>query len=129
MIVSLSRHKRPPCLGLECGKESLNAADSTSNAENKAGTRLMIRLLWRRSAFCLPIEIGLVFGHVDVVEGVLSEPSVEGESILVRPFSDRWQRYSLEESTRNTDEPRSTCLQSIGQLSNSSFLLTLLIIA
>lgn len=42
-----------------------------------------------------PVEIGLVLVHVDVVEWVLSEPRVDGESVLIRPFGNWWQSYSL----------------------------------
>ena len=43
----------------------------------------------------LPIEVWFVFIHIDVVEWVLSEPGVDSESILVRPFGYWWQRYGL----------------------------------
>lgn len=49
----------------------------------------------------LPVEVRLVFVHIDVVERILPEPGVDGESVLVRPFSDRRQRNGLvEEATR-----------------------------
>lgn len=33
-----------------------------------------------------PVEVRFVFVHIDVVEWILSEPGVDGKSVLVRPF-------------------------------------------
>lgn len=49
--------------------------------------------------FYLPIEVWFVFIHIDVVEWILSEPSVDSESVLIRPFGNWWQCYSLGEDT------------------------------
>lgn len=50
-------------------------------------------------AFYLPVEVRFVFIHVDVVEWILSEPSVDSESVLVRPFGNWRQCYGLGEDT------------------------------
>lgn len=46
-----------------------------------------------------PVEVWFVFVHIDVVERILSEPGVDGESILVRPFGYWWQCNGLWEKT------------------------------
>lgn len=38
----------------------------------------------------LPVEVRLVFIHIDVVEWILPEPSVDSESVLVWPFGNWW---------------------------------------
>lgn len=45
----------------------------------------------------LPIEVWFVFVHVYVVQRILSEPSVDSEPVLVRPFGNRWQCNGLKE--------------------------------
>lgn len=49
--------------------------------------------------FYLPVEVWFVFVHIDVVEWILSEPGVDGESVLVRPFGYWRQCYGLGEDT------------------------------
>lgn len=43
----------------------------------------------------LPVEVRLVFVYIDVVERIHAEPRVECEPILVRPFCNGRQSYSL----------------------------------
>lgn len=55
-------------------------------------------------AFYLPIEVRFVFIHIDVVEWILSEPGVDSESVLVRPFGNWRQCYGLEGRIHTLDQ-------------------------
>lgn len=52
-----------------------------------------------------PVKVRFVFIHIDVVEWILSEPGVDGESVLVRPFGNGWQCNSLAEETGKKAAP------------------------
>lgn len=58
----------------------------------------------------LPVQVRFVFIHIDVVERILSEPGVDGETVLVRPFGYWWQSYGLVE-----DRHTRTCIVYICQ--------------
>lgn len=54
-------------------------------------------VIHQEKAVCLPVEVRFVFIHIDVVERILSEPGVDGETVLVGPFGYWWQCYGLVE--------------------------------